>query len=43
VTDGFTSHPKEGLLLIFTALKNLSPSTGFESANLESNGKHAID
>jgi hypothetical protein len=41
VADGFTSPPKERVLLIFIALKNPSPSAGFEPANLESNGKHA--
>jgi hypothetical protein len=41
--DGFTSSPKEGVLRIFIALKNPSPSAGFESANLEPNGKHAND
>jgi hypothetical protein len=29
------------VLLIFIALKNPSPSVGFETANLESNGKYA--
>jgi hypothetical protein len=38
--DGFPS-PKEGVLRIFNALKNSSPSAGFEPANLESNDKHA--
>jgi len=33
--------PKEVVLRIFNALKYPSPSTGFESANLGSNGKHA--
>jgi hypothetical protein len=27
-TSGFTSHPKEGVLRIFIALKNLSPWPG---------------
>jgi hypothetical protein len=39
--DGFTSPPKEGVLRIFIALKNPSPSTGFERVNLGSNDKHA--
>jgi hypothetical protein len=39
--DGFTSPPREGVLRIFIALKNPSPSAGFEPANLESNIKHA--
>jgi hypothetical protein len=29
--NGFTSPLKEGVLLIFIALKNPSPSTGFEA------------
>jgi hypothetical protein len=37
--DGFTSRPKE-VLWTFIAIKNPSPSTGFESANIGSNGKH---
>jgi hypothetical protein len=28
--DGFTSHPKEGVLRVFIAFKNPSPSTGLE-------------
>jgi hypothetical protein len=32
----------EGVLRIFIDLKNRLPSTGFELANLGSNGKHAI-
>jgi hypothetical protein len=40
-TDGFNSLPKEGVLLIFIALKNSSASTIFEPANLGYNGKHA--
>jgi hypothetical protein len=32
---------KEGVLRIFIALKNPSPSAGSEHANLESNGKQA--
>jgi hypothetical protein len=39
--DGFTSPPKEVVLRFFIALKNPSPLAGFESANLESSGKHA--
>jgi hypothetical protein len=38
----FTSHPKEGVLQISIALKNPSPSAGFETANLWSNGTRAI-
>jgi hypothetical protein len=41
VTDDFTSPPKEVVLRIFIALKNPSPSAGFEPANLGSSGKHA--
>jgi hypothetical protein len=41
-TDGFTSHPKEVVLRIFIATKTPSSSAGFETANLGSNGKHAI-
>jgi hypothetical protein len=40
-TDGLTSSPKEGVLRIFIALKNASPSAGYEPANLGSNGKQA--
>jgi hypothetical protein len=39
-TDGFTS-PKEGVLRICIALKNPSPSAGFELADLGFNSKHA--
>jgi hypothetical protein len=39
--SGFTSPPKECVLRIFNALKNPSPSAGFEPVNLGSNGKHA--
>jgi hypothetical protein len=39
--DWFTSPPKEGVLRIFIALRNLSSSAGYEPANLGSNGKHA--
>jgi hypothetical protein len=39
--DGFTSPLKEGVIRIFIVLKNPSLSTGFEPANLGSNGKHA--
>jgi hypothetical protein len=35
-TSGFTSHPKEGVLRIFIALKNPSPWPG---STFESNGK----
>jgi hypothetical protein len=37
---GFSSLPKDGVLWIFIALKNSSPSAGFEPANLGSNNKH---
>jgi len=40
-TDGFTSPPKEGVLRIFFALKNLTASVGFEPANLGTKGQHA--
>jgi hypothetical protein len=40
VTDGFTSPPKEVVQRII-ALKNQSPSAGFEPANLGSNCKHS--
>jgi hypothetical protein len=39
--DGFTSLPKERVLLIFIALKNQLPSAAFEPANVGFNGKHA--
>jgi hypothetical protein len=39
--NGFTSPPKEGVLRIFIALKNPSPSAGFEPTDLGANGKHA--
>jgi hypothetical protein len=39
--DGFSSPSKEGVMRIFVALKNLSPSAGFEPANLGSSWKHA--
>jgi hypothetical protein len=32
--DGFSSPPKEGVLRILIALKNLPSSAGFEPANL---------
>ena len=38
-TDGFTSPPKEGVLMIFFALKN--STAGFEPANLSTKGQHA--
>jgi hypothetical protein len=38
--DGFTSPAMEGVQRIFIALKNPSPSAGFEDANLGSNDKH---
>jgi hypothetical protein len=37
-TSGFTSHPKEGVL-IFIALKYIA-SAWFEPATLRSNGRH---
>ena len=40
-TNGFTSHPKEGVLRIFFALKNPTASAGFEPANLGTKGQHA--
>ena len=40
-TNGFTSLPKEGVLRIFFALKNLTASAGFEPANLGTKGQHA--
>jgi hypothetical protein len=39
--DGLTSPPKEGVLRIFFALKNLTASAGFEPANLGTKGQHA--
>ena len=33
-TEGFTSPPKEGVLMIFFALKNPTASVGFEPTNL---------
>jgi hypothetical protein len=36
-TSGFTSHPKEGVMRIFIALKNFA---GFEPAAFGSIGKH---
>jgi hypothetical protein len=41
--DNFTSSPKEGILQTFVALKNLSPSAGFEVANLGSNSKLSVN
>jgi hypothetical protein len=32
--SGFTSHPKQGVLLIFIALKNPSPLPGFDPRSL---------
>ena len=40
-TNGFTSIPKEGVLRIFFALKNPTPSAGFEPANLGTKGQYA--
>jgi hypothetical protein len=37
--SGFTSPPKEGVLWTFVALKNPSPLTGTEPANLDSSNK----
>jgi hypothetical protein len=39
--DIFISPPNKGVLRIFIALKNPSPSAGFEHTNAGSNGKHA--
>jgi hypothetical protein len=39
-TYGFTSHPKEGVLRIFIAIKNSIFSAGSEPATLVSSGKH---
>jgi hypothetical protein len=39
-TYGFTSHPKEGVLRIFIAIKNPLPWWGFEPAILWCSGKH---
>ena len=36
-----TSPPKEGVLRIFSPLKNPTASAGFEPANLGSKGQHA--
>jgi hypothetical protein len=38
--DGFASHPKEVVLLIFVAVKHPLLSAGIEPANLESIIKH---
>ena len=40
-TNGFTSPRKEGVLMIFFALKNPTASAGFEPANLGTKGQHA--
>jgi len=40
-TDSFTSPPKEGVLRIFSALKNPTATAGFEPANLGTKGQHA--
>jgi len=40
-TDGFTSPPKEGVLKIFSALKNPTAAAGFEPANLGTKSQHA--
>jgi hypothetical protein len=39
--QAFTSPPKEGVLRIFFALKNLTASDVFEPANLGTKGQHA--
>jgi hypothetical protein len=39
--DGFTSSTKEGMLQIFTALKNTSTTAGFEPKNLGCHSKQA--
>jgi hypothetical protein len=38
--SGFTSHPKEGVLRIFIALKKSIALAGFEPATFGSSGKH---
>jgi hypothetical protein len=40
--DGFHSPPKEGVLQIFIALGNPSPSAGFEPENFGSNRKYSL-
>ena len=40
-TNDFTSLPKEGVLRIFSALKNPTTSAGFEPANLGTKAQHA--
>ena len=40
-THGFTSPPKEGVLRIFSPLKNPTASAGFKPANLGTKGQHA--
>jgi len=40
-TDGFISPPKEGVLRIFSPLKNPAASAGFEPANLGTKGQYA--
>jgi hypothetical protein len=39
-TSGFTSHPKEGVLLIFIALNKSIVLAGFNLATFGSSGKH---
>jgi hypothetical protein len=39
-TSGFTSHPKEGVLRIFIALKKFIALDGLEPATIGSSGKH---
>ena len=39
-TNGFTSLTKEGVLMIFFALKNQTASAGLEPANLGTKGQH---
>jgi hypothetical protein len=41
LADIFISPPKEGVLLIFIALKNQTPSAGFEPTNPWCNDTHA--
>jgi hypothetical protein len=41
-TSGFTSHPKEGVLRIFIALKKLIASAGFEPTTLRSSASTLI-
>jgi len=40
-TNGCTSPPKEGVLRIFSPLKNPTASAGYEPANLGTKSQHA--